>query len=436
MLARIKELALQYEDDTINIRRDIHKYAETGWTEYRTASLVAKTLEGLRWQVFAGYEVIDEESMMGVPDASELRRHEERAVAQGADPSWLEKMTGGKTGVMGVMEFDKPGPTVALRFDMDANDLVEAEDENHRPYTAGFASVNKGAMHGCGHDGHTAIGLTVARILAVLKKDLAGKVKLIFQPAEEGVRGAKAMVAKGIVDDVHYMLGFHLGTGLRKLGQISCDAGGFLATTKLDATFTGKPAHAGLAPETGKNALLAAATALLNLHAIPRHGLGPSRINVGILQGGTGRNVIPANAVLKLETRGANTKINEYMHEEAVRIIKGAALMHDVQVSVKQVGSAASADSDRDLGLRGLRIAEELELFDEFIPREDLGGSEDIAYFMSRVQENGGQAAYAIIGTELAAGHHDSRFDFNEGVLCRTVAYAAGLTASLLTGKD
>ena len=66
MLARIKELALQYEDDTINIRRDIHKYAETGWTEYRTASLVAKTLEGLRWQVFAGYEVIDEESMMGV----------------------------------------------------------------------------------------------------------------------------------------------------------------------------------------------------------------------------------------------------------------------------------------------------------------------------------------------------------------------------------
>ena len=112
-------------------------------------------------------------------------------------------MTGGKTGVMGVMEFDKPGPTVALRFDMDANDLVEAEDENHRPYTAGFASVNKGAMHGCGHDGHTAIGLTVARILAVLKEDLAGKVKLIFQPAEEGVRGAKAMVAKGIVDDVH-----------------------------------------------------------------------------------------------------------------------------------------------------------------------------------------------------------------------------------------
>ena len=436
MLARIKELALRYEEDTINMRRDIHKYAETAWTEYRTASMAAKGLAEFGYQVFAGCEVIDEEAMMGVPDAPELKSHEERAVAQGADPLWLEKMTGGKTGVMGVMDFGKPGPTVALRFDMDANDLTEAEDENHRPYNAGFASVNKGAMHGCGHDGHTAIGLTVAKILSLLKEDLAGKVKLIFQPAEEGVRGAKAMMVKGIVDDVDYMLGFHLGTSLRRLGQISCDAGGFLATTKLDANFTGKPSHAGLAPEIGKNALLAAATALLNLHAIARHGQGASRINVGIMQGGTGRNVIPANAVLKLETRGASSKINDDMHQKAVRIIKGAALMHDVQISLKQMGSAASADSDSALGEQARGIAEELGLFDEFVSREDLGGSEDMAYFMSRVQENGGQAAYAIIGTELAAGHHESRFDFNEAVLCRAVAYAAGVTASLLTGKD
>jgi len=319
---------------------------------------------------------------------------------------------------------------------MDANDLTEAEDENHRPYNAGFASVNKGAMHGCGHDGHIAIGLTVAKILALLKEDLAGKVKLIFQPAEEGVRGAKAMMVKGIVDDVDYMLGLHLGTSLRRLGQISCDAGGFLATTKLDANFTGKPSHAGLAPEIGKNALLAAATALLNLHAIARHGQGASRINVGIMQGGTGRNVIPANAVLKLETRGASSKINDDMHQKAVRIIKGAALMHDVQISLKQMGSAASADSDSALGEQARGIAEELGLFDEFVSREDLGGSEDMAYFMSRVQENGGQAAYAIIGTELAAGHHESRFDFDEAVLCRAVAYAAGVTAKLLTEKD
>jgi len=171
MLARIKELALRYEEDTINMRRDIHKYAETAWTEYRTASMAAKGLAESGYQVFAGCEVIDEEAMMGVPDAPELKSHEERAVAQGADPPLAGKDDrGARPGVMGVMDFGKPGPTVALRFDMDANDLTEAEDENHRPYNAGFASVNKGAMHGCGHDGHIAIGLTVAKILSPAPK--------------------------------------------------------------------------------------------------------------------------------------------------------------------------------------------------------------------------------------------------------------------------
>ncbi|NLS44518.1 MAG: M20 family metallo-hydrolase [Firmicutes bacterium] len=433
MLARIKKLAFEYEEDTISMRRNLHKYAETGWTVYRTASLVAKTLSGLGYQVFTGSEVIDEEAMMGVPSSLELERHEKRALAQGADPFWLGKMIGGKTGVMGVMDFGKPGPTVGLRFDMDANDLTEAEDEAHRPYNEGFASINKGAMHGCGHDGHTAIGITVARILSQVKDNLSGKVKLLFQPAEEGVRGAKAMMMAGVVDDVDYMLGFHLGFILRKLGQISTDAGGFLATTKLDANFTGKPSHAGLAPEIGKNALLAAATALINLYAIARHGKGTSRINVGIMQGGTGRNVIPANAVLKLETRGITSEINEYMHSAAVRIIKGSAAMHDVKVLLEEMGSAAGTSSDFALGERARRIAKELDLFDEFLPQVDLGGSEDVAYFMSRVQERGGQAAYAIIGTEISAGHHESRFDFNEDALRKAVSYVAGVTTDLLT---
>jgi metal-dependent amidase/aminoacylase/carboxypeptidase family protein len=94
---------------------------------------------------------------------------------------------------------------------MDANDLVEAAEEKHRPFREGFASVNKGAMHACGHDGHTATGLGVAEVLVGLKDRLAGTVKLIFQPAEEGVRGAKAMVARGVVDDVKYVVGAHLG---------------------------------------------------------------------------------------------------------------------------------------------------------------------------------------------------------------------------------
>ena len=140
---------------------------------------------------------------------------------------------------------------------------------------------------------------------------MAGTIKLIFQPAEEGVRGARAMVAKGIVDDVDYMFGGHIGFKATKSDSLVCLTGGFLATTKLDASFKGESSHAGAAPERGRNALLAAAASCIALHSISRHGQGASRINVGVLQAGTGRNVLPDVGLIKMETRGANTEIND-----------------------------------------------------------------------------------------------------------------------------
>lgn len=110
----------------------------------------------------------------------------ERALAQGASPKWIEKMAGGKTGVVGIMRFAQPGPTIGLRFDMDANDAVETEETTHRPYREGFSSVNSGAMHACGHDGHTAIGLMVAEVLAACKDELTGTIKLIFPACRRG----------------------------------------------------------------------------------------------------------------------------------------------------------------------------------------------------------------------------------------------------------
>ncbi|MDK2823684.1 MAG: aminobenzoyl-glutamate utilization protein [Clostridia bacterium] len=435
MEGKIKDLVKKIEAKTIERRRDFHKYAEVAWTEFRTAAKVADVLQELGYEVLAGDDVIAPEAMMGVPEPEKLERHVKRALAQGANPKWVEKMKGGKTGVVGIMDFQKPGPTLAFRFDMDANDAIEAEEEEHRPYRENFASVNKGAMHACGHDGHTAIGLAVAEILTTLKDQLAGKIKLIFQPAEEGVRGAKAMMVKGVVDDVDYLVGLHLGFAFNELGKISCDAGGFLATTKLDVTFTGHPAHAGGAPETGRNALLAASTALVNLYAISRHSQGPSRINVGILEGGTGRNVIPARAVMKLETRGATSTINEYMYNEAIRIIKAAGDMHGVKVKIAETGGAAGANSNPELGERIKLVAQRMELFEEYIPAKNLGGSEDVTYFMERVQQKGGMAAYVIVGTELAAGHHDFRFDFNEEALSKSVALLSGVAVDILTGE-
>lgn len=293
--------------------------------------------------------------------------------------------------MMGVMHFAEPGPVIAFRFDMDANDVVEAMLAEHRPWRAGFASVNAGAMHACGHDGHTAIGLTLAEVLTEVKNELAGTVKLIFQPAEEGVRGAKAMVARGIVDDVDFFVGLHLGIGLKQRGTVTCNTVGFLATTKLDAVYTGVPAHAGAAPETGKNALLAAATAALNLHAISRHSKGASRINVGVLQAGTGRNVIPDKAVLKLETRGTTSEINNYIYQSALRILEAAAAMYDVKLDLSPMGDASTSENSPLLVERLQQIAETSNLFASILPEGNIGGSEDCTYFMERVQQKGGR---------------------------------------------
>ncbi|WP_371362231.1 Indole-3-acetyl-aspartic acid hydrolase [Sporomusa rhizae] len=172
------------------------------------------------------------------------------------------KDAGGKTGVVGIMDFGKPGYTVALRFDMDANDLMELADDSHRPFRENFSSINEGAMHGCGHDGHAAMGLGIAEVLAEMKDELIGKVKLIFQPAEEGARGAKCMTEKGIVDGVDYMLGVHLGLNAQKTGMVACSSASFQESIKTNAVFKGISAHAGAAPQQGRNALLAAATLL------------------------------------------------------------------------------------------------------------------------------------------------------------------------------
>lgn len=424
------------QETTVQRRRDLHHHPEAAWTEFRTASFVAETLTELGYEVRAGADVIAESAMMGVPSAAALKEHQARAIAQGAKAAWVEKMTGGKTGVIGILRCAQPGPIVGLRFDMDANDAVETDDAKHRPNQEGFASCNKGAMHACGHDGHTSVGLAVAEILMQMKDKLAGTVKLFFQPAEEGVRGAKAMVETGLVDDVDYMLGAHFGFKTKRTGQFACNVTGFLATSKYDAQFTGVPAHAGAAPETGKNALLAAACAALNLHAIARHSDGVSRINVGILNAGSGRNVIPASAVLKLETRGATSKINRYMADEAARILKAAATMYDVELKISEMGGAAGGNNSPALAERLAKLANGLGIFDEIVSHSDFGASEDFSYFMERVQQRGGQAAYMMVGANLAAGHHDSYFDFDEKALDLATKAIACAAAELLTEKN
>ena len=414
--------------------RDFHRHPEPGWTEFRTGSIVVRELTRLGYEVKYGPEVIEEGAMMGVPSEKVLKEKQEQAVEQGGDPEIIARMEGGKTGVVTTLDTGRPGPTLAFRVDMDANEVNEAQDESHRPFAEGFSSVNKGIMHACGHDAHTAIGLGLAEVLMGVKDQLAGRIKIIFQPAEEGVRGAKSMMEAGVVDDVDVLIGVHVGTLARKLGMVIAGGGGFLATTKLDATFRGESSHAGGKPEAGKNALLAGATAALNLHAISRHSSGTTRINVGTLMAGSGRNVIPDRAELKIETRGSETHLNEYVRERSLKILRGAADMYEVDLDVKEAGGALGGEVDEELVQKIAGIAEEVPGVTEIQPHGSVGGSEDFTYFMSKVQERGGQATFTLVGTDVKGGHHNPYFDLQEEALPLAVKLLAE-AARQITGS-
>ncbi|MFC2030877.1 amidohydrolase [Chloroflexota bacterium] len=428
--AGVDAIADRIEDKIIQYRRDFHRHAESGWTEFRTASLVARRLADLGFDVRLGQEVLRKEDRMGLPSPNLLEEAWRRASEQGGDPEYLDPIRGGYTGVAGILRRGS-GPTVALRFDMDALGVVETKDPAHRPLQEGFASVNEGVMHACGHDGHTAIGLGVAEVLAELQTDLSGTVKLVFQPAEEGVRGAKAMVGAGVMDGVSLLLSLHLFSGW-DLGEFDPGHGRFLATTKFDARFLGSAAHAGGRPNEGKNAMLAAATAVLNLQAISRHNDGVTRINVGRLQAGTGRNVIPARALLEIETRGATTELNDYVYGRAVEILEGAAAMQGCDLEITAMGSAQSATGDAELARRVEEIAAEMGGF-SLRPLEEGGGSEDLTYMMNWVQEQGGLATAIGLGADLGGwGHHTSEFDFDERALKMAVRLQAMIVLDLL----
>jgi aminobenzoyl-glutamate utilization protein A len=416
-MQKVEQLVDGIQPELVAIRRDFHKHAESAWTEFRTASIIAKRLTDLGYEVKMGREVVNEADRMGVPDEQVLAKHLERAKSQGAVEEFLPRLSGGFTGVVGILRCGE-GPVIGMRFDIDAVDVAESESPDHRPVQEGFASVNPNVMHSCGHDGHATIGLGVAETLMQIKDQLQGTIKLVFQPAEEGVRGAKSVVGSGILDDVDFMIGSHLSSGV-PTGTVACGREGFLATSKFDAIIYGGPAHAGSNPEGGHNAMLAAATAVLNLYAIPRHSQGATRVNVGRLNAGTGRNVIPDHAHLAVETRGLTSELNDHMYNYAMRLLENAAAMHGCRVETKHMGAARSGESTPELVERLRKVAEKVSDFQLVAEgNRQGGGSEDYTYMMERVQQHGGQATFISIGADFnQAGHHTFEFDFDETAL-------------------
>lgn len=416
-------------EQLIELRREFHKFPETGWSEFWTTSKIADYLEEIGFQILLGKEIIHPDFVRGRNKAI-VEKGIQRAINYGTNPKWLEKMDG-YTGCVAVFDSGKPGKTVALRFDIDCVDVSETKSPEHRANLLEFASVNEGEMHACGHDGHITIGLGVAHWLMENKDKLKGKVKIVFQPAEEGVRGAAAIAASGVIDDANYFASSHISFCANS-GTVLADPKNFLSTTKIDIRYKGKPAHAGAAPHLGHNALLAAAHAVTQLHGISRHGSGMTRINVGVFKGGSGRNVVPADAEIKLEVRGENKEINQYMVDQVMQIAQGIAVSFGVEYETEIMGEAVDMNNDTEL----VELIREIAIAQPQVHSSDkeyaFNASEDATILGRRVQENGGKAIYFIIGADRTAEHHQAEFDFDEEQLLTGVNIYTSLIEELL----
>ena len=423
----------RFAEELTALRRDFHKYAESGWTEFRTTARIIAELEKLGLPVKYGPSIHVAEKRYGLPKPEVLGRCYERALSETDRPDLVKAMEGGFTGCITEIAGALPGPTVGIRVDIDCNDVGEADSSDHIPAREGFRSVHENCMHACGHDAHAAIGIGTAKLLTAYRDQLKGKVILVFQPAEEGLRGAASLTAAGHFSGCDYFFGGHVGLikGM-KTGTVFAGGHGFLCSTKFDAMIHGVPAHAGASPEMGSNALAAASTAVLNMLAIPRHSAGSSRINIGTLKAGTGRNVIPGEAEMSIETRGKTPEINSYMYDAAMRVLEGAADMYGCTVETRFMGEAGSVVCDPDLVRRTMKVLGRVEGVNEVIEDTDFGGGEDVTTMMRDVQAHGGKATELVLCMPLKAPHHNSFFDVDESV----IPLSARIFASLAMEVD
>jgi len=416
--------------ELVGFRRDLHRHPEPAWCEfYTTARIVAELEERDLDTVHVG-EAIHGGQRRSVPDDETLSEWRDRALATGADPDVIEAIGDGYTGAVAVAERGD-GPVVGLRVDIDALPITESTADDHVPTAEGFRSENEGYMHACGHDAHATFGLGV--IDRVLDSAFDGTLKVFFQPGEEQVVGAEPMVASGLLDDVDYLFAAHVGLD-HPTGEVIGGMDGFLAVSHLRADFTGAPSHAGGHPEQGDNAVQAAAAAIQNLYAIPRHADGATRVNAGIVGGGTATNIIPEEAFVEGEVRGETTALMEYADEKAETVLQAAADMHEVDVETTRLGRAPSAESDQALVELVTETADGVGV-DSVVERDELGGSEDATYMMQAVQEHGGLATYVGIGTDHPGGHHTATFDVAEPSLGVGVDVLSGAVLAAATER-
>jgi len=381
---------------TQSLRRDFHMHPELGFTEIRTGGIVSKELEALGIEVTKGV---------------------------------------GKTGVVGLLEGAKPGPTILLRFDMDA--LPITEDTG-----AEYSSTNPGVMHACGHDGHTAIGLTVAKILNEYKDELKGNIKFCFQPSEEGtngeeVGGALMMMRDGVLESpkVEKTLSLHVWND-KPVGWIHVAKGPVMAGAELFIIkLTGKGGH-GAAPDTTVDPVICAAhitTALQTIVSRNVPPLKPAVISVTSIHTGTAFNIIPQIAELTGTIRTFDPETRKLVLERFEQIVTGIATPMGCEsaISIKQVTAPVINNEAvaANVHTTAQKVFPDTKIDDNSYLTM---GAEDMGYMQEKVD-----GCYFFIGSanaerNLNYNHHHPKFDFDEQALINGVALMATAAADLL----
>ncbi|CAH0529862.1 amidohydrolase [Vibrio hippocampi] len=407
--------------EAIRLRRHFHQNPETGFTEFWTTSEICDYLSELGYEIHYGkdlyrstYPSIQHISEVAQIDKNKVDSAYQTAKASLPESPWLAEMEGGFTGVIAILDCVEKGPITGFRFDIDGLPVQESSGSEHIPSREQFASRNNN-MHACGHDGHTAIGLALAKQIADNRNQLSGRFVLVFQPSEEGPSGGEVFARFDIFKQLDYLVPLHIGIIDER--KIVCGLS-FLNVRNCRVIFRGKNAHAAVSPELGRNALQAACTAVTNLYGISRHREGMSRLNVGQMCSNNPTNIISDHAEFELEVRGEQNKISHYLFERANSIIRGAAAMYDVEVEIEELGEYVCADnSEKSVSLMK-KAAINIGLDqDVIVERKLTSASEDATFLMNAVNENNGSASYLCLGSPTYGGHHHPSFDFDEDML-------------------
>ncbi len=376
---------------TQTLRRDFHQHPEIGFQEVRTASIVARELRELGLEVSTGIA---------------------------------------ETGVVAMLEGERPGPIALLRFDMDALPVTEETG-------AEYASLTPGVMHACGHDGHTAIGLTVARLLHAHREELAGTVKLVFQPAEEGLGGAKRMVDEGVLTNPRpdLSLALHLWND-KPFGWIGVTPGPAMAASgRFQITITGSGGH-GAAPHLTHDPVVAAAQIITALQTIVSRNVRPldsAVISVTAVEAGDAFNVIPSTATLKGTYRTYRPEVETLLEAQIEKITTGIAEAMGCTAGISFWVVTPATVNDPALANRVQTVAARLFPDADLDTEERTMGSEDMAYMMNDIP-----GCYFFIGSNnasagLDAPHHHPKFDFDERALSRAAGMMAAVASEFLS---